>query len=296
MKTKLLLLFIVALFASKLKSQCAIPDAGFENWTVSTYSSTFGPPKVYTYEHLTDSLVWVSFLDILNIGFGDSLGPSMQKTTDKYSGNYALKINADTNDYFGIVSGGFTCTTRNQNFNGYYKYNGGIGDTLIMNAYLYKAGSNFDGTRDSAIAYVEQIITTSASSYTNFSVPFTYNNGLTPDSAAILFMVLNNGNVERYALIDDISFSGTVAGVNEELAANSLLLYPNPAKDVLHILVPSDVVGSVLSVYDVSGQLIESVKINRTDEILSIEKYSSGVYSLRIATDNTLITKIFIKE
>ncbi len=125
MSTKILLSsFMFCFFAFALVGQNSIPNGGFENWT----STNFEYPTNYVYTTIYE------FALIGNTDFG------VEKTTDAYQGNYALKLM--TNMYYGDQpfqgfalnfypdsddimdwSGGIEISETPSGISGYYKYN-----------------------------------------------------------------------------------------------------------------------------------------------------------------------------
>jgi len=79
------------------------------------------------------------------------------------------------------------------------------------------------------------------------------------------------------ASIDDVSF-------------NSINLYPNPCKDVLHIKTDKEEVSSI-AIYGINGQLIPT-EVNNSTNSIDISNLSKGFYFVRV--NNSFIK--FIKE
>ena len=79
-----------------------------------------------------------------------------------------------------------------------------------------------------------------------------------------------------------------------ELAA-SLLLYPNPVKDQLHIATESRV--EDIAVYDVYGRLQDHKTTRLQDGInVDVSNLHSGVYFVMIKSDNKTLIEKFIKQ
>ncbi len=68
-------------------------------------------------------------------------------------------------------------------------------------------------------------------------------------------------------------------------------IYPNPTKDKIHV--SSDLQIQKLEIYNFQGQLL--LELNPSDEI-DLSKYSTGVYYLRIFSDETIFVKKVIKN
>jgi Secretion system C-terminal sorting domain len=83
--------------------------------------------------------------------------------------------------------------------------------------------------------------------------------------------------------IDDFILSGTV-GINENLSKNSIVLFPNPANDVLYIKSPVDLGAPQIIIYNISGQHIPVVTDSFSNGItrLNISGLEAGVYMVRV--------------
>jgi hypothetical protein len=63
---------------------------------------------------------------------------------------------------------------------------------------------------------------------------------------------------------------------------SQVLVYPNPAKDVLHI--QGIEVASVLMLYDVAGKLIKQEEAKSNDVSIDVKDVASGIYQLKITS------------
>lgn len=71
---------------------------------------------------------------------------------------------------------------------------------------------------------------------------------------------------------------------------------PNPAKNKLNIALPSDMPSAKVSVFNVLGKLVYSGEISNFNGSIDISNWNSGVYLVKISTDNLAKTKRFIKQ
>jgi hypothetical protein len=74
-------------------------------------------------------------------------------------------------------------------------------------------------------------------------------------------------------------------------------LFPNPAKDVLHISTTNQLITSV-KVYDVTARLLSQVSLQNNDNKIdiSIKDFASGIYLAEIQTAKGIVRKQFVKE
>ena len=105
----------------------------------------------------------------------------------------------------------------------------------------------------------------------------------------------NNGTeVLTYSwFIDNVKVVATdTTGVNVGevvLDGNSISLYPNPAKDQVHI--DSKTMIRQMSLFSVNGVMVGNRSVDAFTVDCSLEGYSKGVYVLRLITDEGVITK-----
>jgi hypothetical protein len=72
----------------------------------------------------------------------------------------------------------------------------------------------------------------------------------------------------------------------------SLQLYPNPANDELHLMMPTSVQLEKVEIYNTLGQLVGQ----KIDHDFSISELASGMHLLKITTSEGVIHKKFIKK
>lgn len=84
--------------------------------------------------------------------------------------------------------------------------------------------------------------------------------------------------------------SGTL-GINDQVIANDVQLFPNPVKDVLTVSSTTVVVND-LAIYDITGKLI--LKETFPQEV-SLQFLTAGVYFAQFTTDQGNVTKKIIK-
>lgn len=271
---KPLLVFLGIFFTAVIAQGQGIPNAGFEEWTNNTY-----------YE---DPNGWITFNSLTAL----VQSATVEKSIDKHSGNYAVKIStkthtigsppfAKTDTLAGIaVSGsngkpGFAYSGRPAHFNGYYKHDCPKGDTAFIVAYLYK-WNTVKGKRDSlAIAYFYSAST--VDTYVPFTAQFGYTSSTkSADTAVIIISSSGKKKLPGSVLyVDDLTFD-VVTDVSESLQGQMVLAYPNPAKEDFSIANLPDNAANIL-VKDLTGRTIE--EINATPiTTFSTLNYPQGIY------------------
>ena len=92
----------------------------------------------------------------------------------------------------------------------------------------------------------------------------------------------------------------TVADANSNLTSvnsvyadnNSIVIYPNPSKDILHF--NSSVKVNSVDIFDMTGNLVKSAMIT-TDNSVSVEGLPAGDYSVYFSGTNTKTVQTFVK-
>ena len=225
------------------------------------------------------------------------------RTTDAYSGNYALLLrNNTTNSNYAYLHTdqtngppipAFAVPFRYSSLKGYYKYFADANDTLNIFISMYYQGV--------PIGWGNMQTNSSLSNYTLFNIPINYNSFNTPDSASISVSIQKNHGTgipgASWAIIDDFSFDGITLSINEN---NQLplgcKLFPNPASDILNIEL-SSLADSEVEVFDIIGQLQIKESFENNQKIaLNISILSPQLYIIKIKTTNQLLTLKFIKQ
>ena len=88
--------------------------------------------------------------------------------------------------------------------------------------------------------------------------------------------------------------------VKDEANRTSLVLYPNPANDILNYEISSQnqdlSLNYILKVFDVSGQLLYSIPGNSENGIINISALAAGVYIIQLRFNNELRIARFVKQ
>ena len=91
----------------------------------------------------------------------------------------------------------------------------------------------------------------------------------------------------------NIGMHTTALGVNNYSLSN-IAIYPNPTSgNTLTIDVLEDV---NISVFDILGKQVLRSQVSRDDNQIDISRLNSGMYLIRLKTENGSVTKKFIKK
>ena len=102
------------------------------------------------------------------------------------------------------------------------------------------------------------------------------------------------GGSQVFSLIANAT-NGLALNTRDYTIDNSVFVYPNPANSVLNFSVKNNFVIDEVSVNDISGKQIYKSAATANNAI-DVSSFASGVYFVTFKSDNSLVTKKFIKE
>lgn len=73
-------------------------------------------------------------------------------------------------------------------------------------------------------------------------------------------------------------------------------VYPNPATNVVNIQLPNGTFSGVASLFDLSGRLISTHNLSRQKNQVNLSSVATGIYFVRIDSENGIGTKRIIKN
>lgn len=257
-----------------------IPNGKFENWM----SMNFDVPQGW---------------------YMTGLDGGVSKTTDKYTGTYAVKL--VTQDLGGgdiepagistgkpsSYLGGQTYTLLTDTLAGYYKYTPAGNDTASIGIRLAKNGMPAGGTNYKL---------TAKSTYTYFEVPFTAFQ--TPDSIRIDVLSSDWSNLPTIGgsalYLDKLQLKSQPLGIGSIAGKAGCHVYPNPVHDKLQIEIQEHVSGVVSVVlYDAIGKQVlhNEYRLNGGGTIaIPVAQLPAGSYYYNIRTGNSISCDKFVKE
>jgi len=289
MKKIFLTICAAIVFFLKGNSQ-AIPNAGFENWL-----------NMGTYE---DPQGWATLNSVSNFGYP----VFVTKTTDAYSGTYAIMLNTvsfidpftNAPDSMGgialtgqmpgnFIIPGFPFTQRPVDLKGYYKYSPASGDS----AFVFVTLTKWDTVSNSQTTIGEGIFFTDipATSYTGFQIPIIYYSAAAPDSAVIY--LFSGGNIPKPGSelkVDELAFT-LPAGTEEWMTSTSVFVFPNPFNlfTIIHFGFTAN--HAELNIYNLCGQKVKAINQISDDEIkVERENLNSGLYIYELKQNGHIIS------
>lgn len=263
-------------------------NGGFENWTTSG-----------SYEEPVD---WQT-TNILSL-FGNAVSSFKVSGTDKYSGNYALKVKTihivnklglNLTDTAGVAFNGKVIisppsyrvgspyTTRSQKLGFYAKYIPVGTDTGIVLVTLQQR--LVSGVRDTIAT--GKIDVPPSGTFSFFEITLDYRNNSIPDTMAIVFASSKKKSTARVGsalFVDDVAFSGTVPiGIKEYQNKYGLKIksYPIPANNQLTIEALFDEASNI-EITDATGKILGHYKIQNNSSLINTSAFESGLYFFTI--------------
>jgi hypothetical protein len=260
MKKIFLSFFAVGSFAAISIAQ--LPNPGFETWTsMGTYENPDGWATLNDYT--TAASVYTA-----TKGTPGSPGASYLKLTSKTVGPSVVNgiaVSGVIDPVTQQAVSGFAFSQQPASFNGKWQHmiygtsQGSINVTLTR----WDTGTN----SRVVVANANKTLTGMAMSWSNFSIPFVYSDGQAPDSCIIVMKASGaNPTQDDYLWVDNLSFVGNVAGIDENQSSFSEMnVYPNPADDHIVLSLNSAIEDQLtLEVYSLSGALIVTQEVEVT--------------------------------
>ncbi len=298
LKMKKIFIILLAVNALSFSAVAQIPNFDFENWTShGTYST---PDNWGTMNNTTA----VGAVFTATAGTPGATGSSYLKLTSQTVGPSVINgiaVCGILDSMTMAPKSGFAFTGQPQNFTGKWQhmiYGTSQGSVDVK---LTK-WNNITNQRD-IIATAYKALNGMQMNWATFTIPFTYTSSETPDSC-IIFMQASGSTPANndYLWLDDLAFSGSVAGIQENIAViNSTLITPNPVQNVLNLEISSaknqditiSIVGLDGKIYSNENKIIANGKNNFE---FNISSYSKGIYFLKIQANGELRTEKFIVE
>jgi hypothetical protein len=225
------------------------------------------------------------------------------KSTDAYSGNFAVELNTFvdsrgdtawaglTNGKFGEsqISGGVPFSGNPTAIEFYYQFSPAGSDTGSVSVEFKKTGfmSQWGGN----------MVFSPASGYTLMS------NLLPPlNSPDSIIIILNGGrNPGTQLIVDDLNFIFPV-GVSEFVDVEKIVAYPNPVKEVLNIRFNLKADKNIkIKLVDILGKELTSLDFGKLskgayNQTFNVSSFSTGIYFIEFLIDGEKIVERFVVE
>jgi hypothetical protein len=266
-----------------------IPNAGFETWTGNDPAS---------WDNLN------SLTSIVGVY-------TCSKGTPGNPGNSYIKLESKSVPLVGIVPGVALCGTINKtNFTPKSGFPYTQRPLALSGSWQYQPSGADQGfiliafTKWNTVSNKRDTISTNGynlqgtvTSWANFILPISFTSSANPDTCLIALAASGQTPVAgSYLYVDNLNFEFTI-GVNENKAVDKLEVFPNPAKDKLHLKTAAlkDYNNVQCNILNYTGQLVQQFKLS-TDTDIDIADLPAGFYQLFVITGKKQYITKFIKE
>ncbi len=120
------------------------------------------------------------------------------------------------------------------------------------------------------------------------------NNSVTTTSS---FNIANSATIQRWLLMDSEEVQTLSSSLSvEDESLSKLKVYPNPSSSKVTIEGDDFLVGAQLHIYDITGRIIASKKLNSNNAELDINAFPSGIYLLKVTNNGQTYAKRISKK
>ena len=129
--------------------------------------------------------------------------------------------------------------------------------------------------------------------------------GTSNDTLNVANITMSNNNLPFRCIVSSGSCSDTsnVAvltvnnnlGINETIQENLFSVFPNPAQSVINVKADSKLIGHVYSIYDNTGRVVLTGKLNSQNTTIELSNLSGGIYMFSVRGNMKQTFKV-IKE
>lgn len=138
---------------------------------------------------------------------------------------------------------------------------------------------------------IEFVSSTAVNGNSTSPLSYNYQDRLPIDASTVFYRLAQ-------IVIDGKQFLSDIRAINNGGSKKALLVYPNPSRGNLQIILPSDLVGKWdLRIFNTSGAAIQSIN-KSTDNRVDITGLQPGIYIVKVYThfNNTALIKKLIVQ
>ena len=264
-------------------SNAQIINGGFEIWNgiyANTYSSElnnqFGVPNP------VGGTIY---------GWSANAYYGISRTTDGYSGNYALIIHNWYAYAYQSVFYNDTCSIKPQFVQGIYKYITGSTNGLSHGSAKVTL-THFNGIINDTVATGSYSFD-SSSFYRPFQIPLNYISTVDPDSIHIKIV---NGNTQCYPTVicnllylDNLQLSNSPLSFENNVSKELVMIYPNPVNTELYIQ-NNSLKSFQFKLYNALGENLVDKIIDDKTSTINLSSIPKGMYFYKITLDSNKVT------
>ena len=176
-----------------------------------------------------------------------------------------------------------------------------LGDFSVRNCWVFRTLTIADpnGSDDAVLGDYADTIDIVSSCSSSFTITQDPPPGtLIPHEELVTIILTVTDEFGNTALCQTIGCSDSPLAIEDTLLQNNFVVYPNPSTDQITIANRNNILLSHIEIIDINGRLLGFKEVNSEAEnsSLSLSSYSSGVYFVRINTENDFLVKQIIKQ
>ncbi len=265
-------LLIVFIFLSNFNSVGQVLNAEFENWTIK---NGIEEPDFWSSNNITNSI-------------------SIEKTTDKHAGNYAISVSSNLYHFEGLMPGeaySFFDPTGVDTLYAWVKCDSLISPAEgVIELWSYKSGS-------SPFLLNKYTFPQAKNNYewVKIVVPNV------PSDSIGIFIIAETKDITGLGYdgyvrlkVDNI-YTNLTVGIAEN-AGYKMRLFPNPVKDVLKIEIgETAIIKGDVEIVNMYGEIVFTGVVSETSSTIDIRSLASGEYILKFVLDGYQYRKKFVK-
>ncbi len=216
--------------------------------------------------------------------------------TDENTGNDNASNTVNIDEYFGTTQVHLELTTDTYAEETSWEFRDSNG-TVLYNFGPYEAGTDDETTFNYSFDVTEnECYTFEIFDEFGDGICCGFGNGsylLTTDNSTIIF---SGGEFSGDGEITEIGIDGNLS-ISDNLAQN-IIMYPNPANDLLNIDITNNDEVYTYSIFNILGQIIRKGLIYNGANSISLNNIVTGIYFVKIednTTNNSIVNKLIIK-
>ena len=290
---KNILIIITLVLGYMLNAQTTIPNADFENWTLTkpthwdiSNESILGTQFITGFKNY-NSQNGSTALEVVTVEKSIALVGNLTLPGVATLGDFIVNIAAQSADVFGYIP----FKGRPHSFKGWYKTDPKGGDKAFILVDFMKLNPLTQSI--DTIGRAKLLESNTINTWTQFNIPVVWTSGLVPDFMNIIVASsdVTDGNStyvkDSRLIIDNLSFEYVVTGEEEIAVIDNTKVYPNPVEDF--VKVDFTVEGNrTITLVDISGKLL--FKTESKDNItIDMREHTEGIYFLNIYNPNLAI-------
>ena len=106
----------------------------------------------------------------------------------------------------------------------------------------------------------------------------------------------SNKFIYNYHIVLKTTNGSTQGNIGSNKGLQSLNIYPNPTMSAFTLEVPINIKGSILSIYDITGNLMLTYQVQNTTSLIDISQLRPGIYMGILPSEKEILRCKIIKE